>query len=388
MRRMMSLLGAGTAMVMALAGCAAVEDMLPPPPVAQPAPEEADQAAPPAGDEAGAPVDDDAGDAGDPANDAPAPDAPTPDEPAGDDGAGAPAPAGDVEVTGAAGGVDVAAAEGSGVYVDGVFSGESAPTSLTLDGTHTVGVGTDDGQFIEFEVEVGAGDTAVSDGQVVSNRPWRVAIVPVRTTIHGPGGPENTGIVTDTDVELFTEQIQATSDEMVVPYSYGTASWDIEVLPMVTDVELHRGSGTGEPPDGGRLIEEAGLTSVNDDYDFHIIFYGVLTEDGEQVDDEPCCLWGGGNAVALNNGWNVRERGPEPFEGFLHEWLHVVEQRHGADAPEPLSTGGLHGAQETVGDDGSPTSQWLTAYRQFMRSQVAENGTHTGVFSTLRDGPQ
>jgi hypothetical protein len=35
---------------------------------------------------------------------------------------------------------------------------------------------------------------------------------------------------------------------MVVPLSYGTASWDVEVLPMVTDVELHRGSGTGEPP--------------------------------------------------------------------------------------------------------------------------------------------
>jgi hypothetical protein len=121
------------------------------------------------------------------------------------------------------------------------------------------------------------------------------------------------------------------------------------------------------------LIEEAGLSSVNEDYDFHIIFYGVLTEDGEQVDDEPCCLWGGGNSVALNNGWNVRERGPEPFEGFLHEWLHVVEGRHGDDAPEPLSTGGLHGAQETVDEDGSPTSQWLNAYRRFMRSQVAEN---------------
>jgi hypothetical protein len=254
-----------------------------------------------------------------------------------------------------------------------VFTGESAPTSVALDGSHTVGVGTDDGQFIEFDVEAGSGDTTVGAGTVVSNRPWRVAIVPVRTTIHGPGGPQNTGIVTDNDVVLFTEQIQATSDEMVVPFSYGTASWDIDVLPMVTDVELHRGSGTGEPPDGGRLIEEAGLSSVNEDYDFHIIFYGVLTEDGEQVDDEPCCLWGGGNSVALNNGWNVRERGPEPFEGFLHEWLHVVEGRHGDDAPEPLSTGGLHGAQETVGEDGSPTSQWLNAYRRFMRSQVAEN---------------
>lgn len=322
LRRMMSLLSAGIVMVMALSGCAAVEEMLPPPPVAQPVPDDVDDAVPPAGDDAAESEGDDAGDAGDPAADAPA---------------------------------------------------EEAPA--------------DDGQFIEFEVEAGTGDTTVGAGQVVSNRPWRVAIVPVHTTIHGPGGPQNTGIVTDTDVELFTEQIQATSDEMVMPFSYGTASWDVEVLSMVTDVELHRGGGTGEPPDGGRLIEEAGLTSVNDDYDFHIIFYGVLTEDGEQVDDEPCCLWGGGNSVALNNGWNVRERGPEPFEGFLHEWLHVVEQRHGTDAPEPLSAGGLRGAQETVGDDGSSTSQWLNAYRQFMRSQISENGTRTGVFSTLRDGP-
>lgn len=372
-------------MVTALSGCAAVEEMLPPPPVAQPVPDDVDDAVPPAGDDAAEPEGDDAGDAGDPAADVPAEETPAEDDPV--DGPDAPAPSADVEVTGTADGVDVTAPEGSGVYLDGAFTGESAPTSIALDGAHTVGVGTDDGQFIEFEVEAGAGDTTVGAGQVVSNRPWRVAIVPVRTTIHGPGGPQNTGIVSDTDVELFTEQIQATSDEMVVPFSYGTASWDVEVLPMVTEVELHRGSGTGEPPDGGRLIEEAGLTSVNDDYDFHVIFYGVLTEDGEQVDDEPCCLWGGGNAVALNNGWNVRERGPEPFEGFLHEWLHVVEQRHGTDAPEPLSTGGLHGAQETVGDDGSSTSQWLNAYRQFMRSQISENGTSTGVFSTLRDGP-
>jgi hypothetical protein len=122
------------------------------------------------------------------------------------------------------------------------------PTSIALDGPHTLWRGHRRHRFIEFEVEAGAGDTTVGAGQVVGNRPWRVAIVPVRTTIHGPGGPRNTGIVTDTDVELFTQQIQATSDEMVVPFSYGTASWDVQVLPMVTDVELHRGSGTGEPP--------------------------------------------------------------------------------------------------------------------------------------------
>jgi hypothetical protein len=366
------LLCAGIVMVLVLSGCSAAEDLFPPQ-AQSPASEEPDEPGSPGGD-----------DASDPAEDAPSGD-PT-DEPTGDP-TDAPVPAADVEVTGNPDGVDVAAPEGSGIYVDGVFTGETAPASIALDGSHTVGVGIDDGEFIEFDVDAGTGDATVGAATVVTNRPWRVAIVPVRTTIHGAGGPENTGIVTDNDVELFTEQIQATSDEMVEPFSYGTASWDIDVLPMVTDVPLHRASGTGEPPDGGRLIEEAGLTSVNEDYDFHIIFYGVLTEDGEQVDDEPCCLWGGGNSVALNNGWNVRERGPEPFEGFLHEWLHVVEQRHGADPPEPLSTGGLHGAQETVGEDGSPTSQWLNAYRLFMRSQISENGTHTGVFSTLRDGP-
>ena len=302
-------------------------------------------------------------------------------------GGSAPAAPSDVTVAGTADGVEVAAPEGSGIYVDGAFTGEVAPATIALDGTHTVGVGSDDGQFVEFDADAGDGAATVGAGTVVSNRPWRVAIIPVRTTIHGPGGPENTGIVTAADVEAITEQLQATSDEMVEPYSYGTASWDIEVLPMVTDVELRRGSGTGEPPDGGALVEEAGLSSVNEDYDFHVIFYGVLTADGEPVDDEPSCLWGGGNAVALHNVWNVRERGAEPFEGFLHEWLHVVEQRHGADAPEAVSTGGLHGAQEIVGEDGEPTSQWLNAYRRFMRSQVAEGGDFTGVFTTLRDGP-
>jgi hypothetical protein len=50
-------------------------------------------------------------------------------------------------------------------------------------------------------------------------------------------------------------------------------------------------------------------------------------------------------------------------------------------------SGGLHGAQELVGEDGAPTSQWLTAYRRFVRSQIDDDGTFTGVFSTLRAGP-
>jgi hypothetical protein len=191
---MMSLLCVGIVMVMALSGCAAVEDVLPPS-AAQPVPEETDEAVPPVGDEAGGPVADDAGDAGDLGDDTPAPDEPAGEgtEAPAEDGSGAAAPTDDVEVTGTAGGVDLAAPEGSGVYVDGVFSGESAPTSLALDGAHTVGVGTDDGRFIEFEVAAGSGDTTVGAGQVVSNRPWRVAIVPVRTTIHGPADPRTPG---------------------------------------------------------------------------------------------------------------------------------------------------------------------------------------------------
>jgi hypothetical protein len=271
------------------------------------------------------------------------------------------------------------------LYLDGAFTGHRLPASLTLpQGSYTVGVGVGEGtqgayagHYFEQSVSVGSSPitvTPTSGAALTQPNHTRLAILPIRTTFHGDETPQNTGVLRDLDVVVMTSQTIATRDGLLEPFSYDLTTWDVELLPTVEDVPLHRGAGPGEVPDTDRFLSEAGLTSLYGRYDSVIFFYSRFAATGDGVANGPCCFWGGGQQIIFMNqmtrgGW------PDDFQNYylLHEALHDYESFNDGRLHFYNGADGLHGGEEHGyhgGDNGE--ADFLQWQRRYIRNQVAE----------------
>lgn len=298
------------------------------------------------------------------------------------------------------------------IYVNGQYTGLRTPNSLRLaPGTYTFGLGRSvdtpgnySGAFYEESVSVGTCPKAVTldaHGPLPITNTTKVAILPIRTTMHGD--MSDVGVLPDSDIAYLYDQTRAIDSTWVRPFSYGLTQWEIATLPVVENAILERGPSCMDAPNTGLLLEDAGLTALRDQYDILIFLYSSYHADGTNVAHEPCAIWAGGREISYYNGWMRSIPRGAPSEGLLHESLHSYEWYNGWQRGYYNGVDGLHGAEEhgyTVDQGGE--SGWLAWYRAFSRNQVAELDNmrndvvwpsipttadlYVGVFDTLRYG--
>jgi hypothetical protein len=282
--------------------------------------------------------------------------------------------------------VNVTGSSGGKLYLNDQYTGLTVPTSLSLPpGQYTLGLGvstdvpgSSTGSFYEKSVTVGSGPVSVNvDAPLNQPNHTRVAILPIRTTVHGVGGFENTGVLLDSDIPVMQSQAVAARDSLLEPYSYNLTTWDIDLLPIVENATLFRGSGSGSAPNTGQFLADAGLTSLYQTYDSIIFFYSKFRADGVQVTDAPCCFWAWGQDISFMNhmtrgGW----ANDYPNLYLLHESLHDYESFQIGRLHKYNGIDGTHGAgAHGYGFGEGGEEDFLKFYRYFMRGQVAELDT-------------
>lgn len=284
--------------------------------------------------------------------------------------------------------LELTSAEPGQLYVDGQFMGRRTPTSILVPpGRYTLGLGQGDetpgaytGRFFETEVTVGdAPQTVALDARAplgLANL-TRVAVLPVRRTVHGE--PGDVGVLADTDIAYFVGQAQATSEAWVRPFSYGLTGWEVTALPVVEDVVLQRDASCMSAPNTGLLLAEAGLEPLRDQYDIIVFLYSSHRADGSEVSHVPCAIWAAGPEVSYHSSWLRSIPVGLPSEGLYHETLHSYDDAawwRGSYS----GVGGVHGAEEHgyhAYQNGE--GEWLAWYRALARGQVAE-------LASMRDG--
>lgn len=301
---------------------------------------------------------------------------------------------------------------GGKIYLNDAYTGKTVPASFTLPrGPYIVGVGVGvgthgayQGAYYEQTVQLGGTALTVTPTQTAPlatpNR-TKVAILPIRNTIHGTDVASNRGVLSNNDITIMHGQTLATRDQYVKPFSYGLTTWDVTVLPTVENTPLYRGAAPGDSPDTWRFLVDSNLTSLEQTYDSIIYYFSKYTATGQVVANDPCCWWGTGQMVAFpNHGMRDGASPNQPNVYLLHEMLHDYEAYNHGRLSFYNGAGGLHGANYHGyygGDNGEP--DFLQYYRLFMRNQVAEINTMrngvpasvpqtadlwVGVFDTMR----
>ena len=274
---------------------------------------------------------------------------------------------------------------GGKLYLNDQYTGLTVPTSLSLpQGSYTFGLGvstdvpgSSTGQFYERAVQVAGSPLTVNVSQNAPlNQPnhTRVAILPIRTTIHGAGGVDNTGVLLDSEIPIMQGQAVAARDVLLEPYSYNLTTWDIDVLPVVENTPLHRDADSASAPNAGQFLSDAGLTSLYQTYDQIVLFYSKFKQDGSQVANPPCCFWAWGQEISFMNhmtrgGWSS----DYPNLYLLHESLHDYESYQIGPLHKYNGIDGTHGAGAhgyAFQEDGE--EDFLKFYRRFIRGQVVE----------------
>lgn len=322
--------------------------------------------------------------------------------------------------------VTVSGHRGASIYIDGRPTVFTTPATLSLAaGPHDIAVGKGSesavpggqfvytGAFYEKRVDVQS-DLSVSLNDVPpkASKPWKLAILPVRTTYHGdPNDPRNRGYLSDADIAYGDSRTRATGTRLALPFSYGLIEWQVTLLPVVEDTPLYRDASADNPdgsiPDTDRMLQESGLAGTLDGYDTVMYLYSTHQENGEPVPYGPCCGWGGVKQMWITDSFIGSGMPPDAHvEGLLHEWLHGVEWYQASVHGERVTIGGLHAA-ESHGylSDPDPGRDWERWYRSFMRAQVVETLDMTslapradkpsraskrflaGVFETMYGGP-
>jgi hypothetical protein len=281
---------------------------------------------------------------------------------------------------------------GGKIYLNDAFTGLTVPGSFTLpQGSYTVGLGVGEGttgayqgQYHEQTVTLGASALTVTPSQtppLALPNHTRIALLPIRQAIHGSGGPTNTGILSNSDITVMHGNILATRDAWVKPFSYGTTTWDVDLLSTVENTPIYRGPDPLDVPDAGRFLQEAGLTSLEQTYDIIVYFMSKFTASGAVVANDPCCFWGGGQLIAFPNHLTRSPDWPatRPNVYFLHESLHDYESYNDGRLHFYNGADGLHGGEEHgyFGGDGGE-EDFLQYMRRFMRNQLAELNTMRG----------
>lgn len=285
--------------------------------------------------------------------------------------------------------VNVTGASGGKLYLDDQYTGLTVPTTLSLpQGNYTLGLGVStapsNGSYYERALTV-AGSTV--NFNVSQNAPLnqpnhtKVAILPIRNAIHGPGGFDNTGVLQDWEIPYMQGQTVAARDVLLEPYSYNLTTWDIDLLPTVETTPLRRPGNSESAPDTDLFLSEAGLTHLKNTYDQIIFFYSKFKQDGSEVANTPCCFWAWGQAISFmdhmaRGSWAT----DYPNLYLLHESLHDYESYQIGPLHKYNGIDGTHGAGAhgyAFNEDGE--EDFLKYYRFFIRGQVAE-------LKTMRSG--
>ncbi|RYZ07085.1 MAG: hypothetical protein EOO73_13545 [Myxococcales bacterium] len=278
--------------------------------------------------------------------------------------------------------VNVTGISGGKLYLDDQYTGLTVPTTLSLpQGSYTLGLGvstaSSNGSYYERALTVGGSAASINVSQNAPlNQPnhTKVAILPIRTAIHGPGGFDNTGVLQDWEIPYMQGQTVAARDMLLEPYSYNLTTWDVDLLPTVETTPLRRPGNSESAPDTDLFLSEAGLTSLKNNYDQIIFFYSKFKQDGTAVANAPCCFWAWGQAISFmdhmaRGSWATDY--PNLF--LLHESLHDYESYQIGPLHKYNGIDGTHGAGAhgyVFGEDGE--EDFLKYYRFFIRGQVAE----------------
>ncbi|MCD0174660.1 hypothetical protein IHN32_01660 [Deinococcus sp. 14RED07] len=291
------------------------------------------------------------------------------------------------------------------VYLNETFTGQRTPATLDLvPGTYTVGVGQEaPAAYRTQDVQVQAGRAEIAiDGAPTPAKKWRIAVLPIRTTYHGDETSDNTGILTQGEVETFYKQVASTYAQNIRPFSFGLIEWQVDYLPTWESTPLKRAADGGAGPNLAEFYKGTQLENIENEYDTVMVIYSNFTKDGARVKNNPCCAWGGGKALNIMSSFGIRGGNPDvPLDVLVHEWLHVLESynrnKSGYNGFGGLHGGGKHGYYaENIGGN------WILWYKDYMRSQVIETSEMTGelipaipakvdiyagLFDTMRAGP-
>jgi hypothetical protein len=321
--------------------------------------------------------------------------------------------------------VNVTGTTGAKLYLNDVYTGKSAPATFSLPaGTYTLGAGVSQdiatnytGQFYERALPVtnaAVNVNATGGSSLPAQNTTRIAILPIRNTVHGSGGSANTGVLQQSDITTMNSQTVATRDGYVRPFTYGLTTWSVAVLPTVENISLYRPitnlEDTGaDPPDTERFLNDANLQSLKQSYDIIIFLYSNHRPDGSNVTQPAGYFWGTGQSVIMSTVLTRHTAPSAPNVWLLHETLHDYEAYNSWILRMYNGAAGAHGAGRHgyPGDgNGEPDFNWF--YRHFMRGQVAEvrgmnfderspawpspppasGDLYVGVFDTMRRGVQ
>lgn len=323
---------------------------------------------------------------------------------------------------------------GEAIYLNGVFTGEHVPATFELaSGEYRVGLGESTtvadwanntavftGQFRELDILVSGQNITLDAAQLpVLDEPneWKVAVVPYLEVHFGltnaqaaagiAAAANNIGIMTSDDIEVTVAAVQATSDEWLLPLSYGLMKWDVTLLPAVTE-RVYRTDHLRWSP----AMINANLSVY--DMVIHVMPDRTLAvnNNGHRIQVVDVIGGAAGRPDAympqswLNaEGATLAERLQNvlPSTGMLHESLHTYDNYRLNDynGVEQLHGAGVHGYGSQ--DCGLP-SDWLCWYRGYIRSQIGENASilsgvnspvkisgedvtqYVGVFNVMRGG--
>lgn len=323
---------------------------------------------------------------------------------------------------------------GEAIYLNGVFTGEHVPATFELaSGEYRVGLGESTavadwanntavftGQFRELDILVSGQNITLDAAQLpVLDEPkeWKVAVVPYSEVHFGltnaqavagiAAAANNIGIMTSDDIEVTVAAVQATSDEWLLPLSYGLMKWDVTLLPAVTE-RVYRTDHLRWSP----AMINANLSVY--DMVIHVMPDRTLAVNNNghriQVVDGIGGAAGRPDAYMPQSWLNAegatlaeRLQNVLPSTGMLHESLHTYDNYRLNDynGVEQLHGAGVHGYGSQ--DCGLP-SDWLCWYRGYIRSQIGENASilsgvnspvkisgedvtqYVGVFNVMRGG--
>jgi Cellobiohydrolase A (1,4-beta-cellobiosidase A) len=299
---------------------------------------------------------------------------------------------------------------GEAIYLNGVFTGKHVPATFELaSGEYRIGLGESTsvpdwanntavftGQFREQDIVI-SGENITLDAEQLpildTPNEWKVAVVPYTEVHFGltnaqanagiSAAANDIGILTSDDIEVAAAAVRATSDEWLLPLSYGLMKWDVTVLPAVTQRVYHTDSFRWST-----AMINADLSQY--DMVIHLIANRTTNVDGNGVrmqvvnnigglGERPYTYMPQSWLNAEGNTLAERLQNVQPSSGMLHESLHTydnyrlndyngVEQVHGAET---------HGYSQQ--DCGFP-SEWLCWYRGYIRSQIGEN---TSILSRI-----
>ncbi len=286
------------------------------------------------------------------------------------------------------------------LYINDMYVPVSLPAEIYLpEGNYKLGLGkyrdehlNYQGDFYEQDVDLKHDNASATFSGLQSlgiKNSLKVAILPIKYARYSD--TNLTGVLQQSEVAGYLQQLQMTYDIWIKPFSYGLQRWDMSVLPMVENTTLFTNSNQNFSPEA--FLAEAGLQQLRSQYQIIIFAFSVYNQNNIRIDGAGGSgAWAGNGFISINNStrWPNTPNAPHPV--FTHEILHVYEQYQRDIYGYYNGVLGLHGAPEQGYLETSPIGElyWLGWYKDFMRNTIGENHTarprvHPGIIPVEQD---